>query len=128
MVMPFIIYCVALTALMWLAGAIISDSASPHARAAGHADRGGDDRILGSLPGPRAASSGSWQLIWTPVTSGWKRICALLAIILAHCAVLFLYAVGATTQTAIIVASIVQLPIAFLVAVRGVAQDRSVHP
>lgn len=127
MVMPFITYCVALTAVMWLAGAIISDW---RVLMLGPPGTPIEAETIAYWAPFLATSCLVWfqAIIWTPVTSGWKRICALLAIILAHCAVLFLYAAGATTQAAIIIASLVQLPIAFLAAARGVAQDRSGIP
>lgn len=127
MVMPFIVYSVVLAAVMWLLGAIISNW----------------QVLMLGPPGtpieaetisywmPFLATSGLvWlqAIIWTPVTAGWKRIVALLAVLLTHCAVLILYVAGGTTQAAVIAASIVQIPFAFFVAVRGVAQDRRSLP
>jgi hypothetical protein len=127
MVMPFIVYSVALAAGMWLLGVIVSNWRV---------------LMLGPPGTPIEAETISYwvpflttsglvwfqAIIWTPVTSGWKRIVALLAVLLAHCAVVFLYVVGGTTQAAVIAASVVQIPFAFFVAVRGVAQDRSGIP
>jgi hypothetical protein len=127
MVMPFIVYSVALAAGMWLLGVIVSNWRV---------------LMLGPPGTPIEAETISYwvpflttsglvwfqAIIWTPVTSGWKRVVALLAVLLAHCAVVFLYIVGGTTQGAVIAASIVQIPFAFFVAVRGVAQDRRGSP
>src|SRR5262249_41065401 len=53
------------------------------------------------------------------------RFCLLLGMILAYTAALFLYILSVVTQAELIAASLLQIPIAFLVATRGIARDRS---
>jgi len=123
MVLPFITYCVALTGAMWLAGGIIS----------------GWRILMLAPPGtpPEAETISYWLpflitsglvwfqvLAWTPVSSGWIRICALIAAIVAHFFTVFLCAVGSVTPNQVVVVSTLQIPLAFLMATRAVSRDR----
>jgi hypothetical protein len=123
MVMPFITYCVALTAAMWLAGGIIS----------------GWRILMLAPPGtpieaetisywlPFLITSGLvWfqVLAWTPVAFGWIRICAFFAATLAHFFAVFLCAVGTVTPNQVVIASLLQIPLAFVIATRSVARAR----
>jgi hypothetical protein len=123
MVMPFIVYCVALAAALWLLGGFISDWLILR---------------LGPPGTPRAVDPISYwlpflvtsglvwfqALAWTPVRYGWLRITGFVFAVLAHFIVVLLYAGRVVTPNEVIVASLLQIPLAFLVATRGVARDR----
>ncbi len=124
MVLPFIAYGVGTAALLWLAGSLISER-----------------RILmfGPPGTPISAETFAYwipclatsffvwiqALAWTPFRFPWLRITALCAALLVHILVGILDTVSILTQVEVIAASLLQIPIAFLVATRGVARDRS---
>lgn len=124
MVLPFIAYGVGTAALLWLLGALISER-----------------RILmfGPPGTPISAETFAYwvpclatsflvwiqALTWTPFRSSWLRITLFCAALLAHILVGLLHTVSLMTQAEVIAASLLQIPLAFLVATRGVARDRS---
>jgi hypothetical protein len=123
MVMPFIVYCVALAAVLWLLGGFISDwlilrlgpPGTPKAV----------DTISYWLPFLVTSGLVWFQaLAWTPVRFGWLRISAFLFAVLAHFVAVLLCVARVVTPNEMIVASLLQIPLAFLVATRGVARDR----
>lgn len=123
MVMPFITYSILLATAMWLAGGLISDWRILMLAPPGTPIEA--ERIAYWLP--FLVTSGLvWlqALAWTPVTAGWKRVCAILAATLAHFFVVVLYAGGAVTANQVVVGSLLQIPLALLVAIRGVGRDR----
>lgn len=124
MVMPFITYCVALTAALWLVGGILS-----HWRILKLGPPGTPaeaERISYWLPFLITSGLVWFQaLAWTPARAGWTRVCAFLVVTLAHFVVVFLCAVGSVTPNQVVVLSLLQIPLAFLVAMLGVARDRS---
>ena len=123
MVMPFITYCVALTAAMWLAGGLISDWRILMLAPPGTPIEA--DTVSYWLPFLITSGLVWFQVLaWTPVTSGWIRICALIVAILAHFFAVFLCAVGTVTPNEVVVVSALQIPLAFLMATRAVARDR----
>ena len=123
MVLPFIVYAIGTAAVLWLLGTLISDR-----------------RIL--MFGPPGTPIGAetiaywapfWAtslvcwlqaLIWRPFPKRWLKFVALFGIIIAYTTAVFLYAIGVVTQAEVIAASLVQIPLAFLVATRGVALAR----
>src|SRR5262249_55782290 len=119
----FVAYCVALAAALWLAGGIISDWQILMLGPPGTPIE--QETISYWLP--FLITSGLvWlqALAWTPVASGWMRICAIFAALLAHVGAFIAYLTGVVTPNELVVASVLQIPIAFLVATRGVARDR----
>jgi hypothetical protein len=123
MVLPFITYTIVLTTAMWLAGGVISSWRILMLGPPGTPIEA--ERIAYWLPFLVTSGLVWFQaLAWTPVTAGWKRVCAILAATLAHFIVVVLYAGGALSANQVVVGSVLQIPLVFLVASRGVARDR----
>ncbi|MEJ1962350.1 MAG: hypothetical protein WDO56_12730 [Gammaproteobacteria bacterium] len=123
MVLPFVVYAVLLAALLWGLASIITDGEVLRFGPPGTPLGAGP--LLLWIPF-LAASLLAWTqaICWTPCRRRWNRMWVLLAAVSAHAAVIVLYAQETLSGNAVLALSLIQLPLAYAAAVRGVAMDR----
>ena len=124
MVLPFMAYSAGFAAVLWALGSLVSDG----------------EALRFSAPGtPVEAQSLSWwipfvctsliawiqSISWTPFSRRWHRVWALLAAVVGHAVVVALTATATLSHGAAVTLSLVQFPLAYLMAAHGVAKERS---
>jgi hypothetical protein len=120
---PFMVYTVGLYALLWIAGIAISD---------------GRVLVLGPLDAPAEFQrTDAWEpflplaelvwiqaLIWTPFRRRWARIAIMIGLVAAYLAALIFAIRSGVSDAVIIAGSLAQVPLAYAVAIRGIARAR----
>jgi hypothetical protein len=116
LVLPFMLYAVLIAATQWLLAAVISRDLGP---------------IVNQLWLPALGTSLiAWiqALVWTPVRHRWVRGAQLLTTLLLYIGVLVLSLNGNISAGVTIALSLIQLPLAYATAVRGVSKARHGEP
>jgi hypothetical protein len=124
MVLPFVVYAVASTAALWTAGFLISDARVLMFGPPGTPIEA--EKLAYWVPCMSTSLLVWFQaLVWTPVPRGWMRVWLIVGVLLAHTIVMVMLLGGTLTQPQVVTGSLLQIPLAFLVAARGVKRDRS---
>ena len=123
-VLPFMTYAVLLAAACWALGTLVTDG---RVMTYGPPDSPADWEHIAVWVPFVCASLVAWiqAISWSPFPTRWLRVCALLAAAASHAVAIVLTAIGTLSHGAAIVLSLVQFPLAYVVAVWGVARDRA---
>jgi hypothetical protein len=124
MVLPFMAYSAGLAATLWALGSLVSDG---RALRFGPPGTPVEAQTL-SLWIPFVCTSLiAWiqSISWTPFSRRWHRVWALLAALVGHAVVVTLTATATLSHGVAITLSLVQFPLAYVVAAHGVAKERN---